>query len=108
MEYEAYDSMALKSLTKICEQIREKWPETKHIAIYHRLDVVPVKEASVIIAISTPHRQASLAATEYAIDELKRSVPIWKKEVYGGSDAGTATWKENNECEWAQIKSQLQ
>lgn len=95
--------MAVKALTKICDQIRSKWTDTKHIAIHHRLGVVPVKEASVIIAISSPHRQSSLEATQFAIDELKRIVPIWKKEVYcGGINEGTSMWKENRECEWTQ------
>lgn len=91
--------MALKAMNKICEQIRSKWSDTKHIAIHHRLGVVPVKEASVIIAISSPHRQNSLEATQFAIDELKKTVPIWKKEIY---DEGTSVWKENKECEWSQ------
>lgn len=94
--------MALKALTKICDEIRAKWDDTKHIAIYHRLGVVPVKESSVIIAISSPHRQNSLDAIQYAIDELKKSVPIWKKEIYGGNFEGTSTWKENKECSWSQ------
>lgn len=94
--------MAAKALTKICEQIRIKWTDTNHIAIHHRLGIVPVKEASVIIAISSPHRQNSLDATQYAIDELKRTVPIWKKEIYGGINQGTSMWKENSECVWSQ------
>lgn len=101
MEYEAYEPMAIKALTKICDNIRSKWPDVKHIAIYHRLGVVPVKECSVIIAISSPHRQSSLEAVQFAIEDLKTAVPIWKKELYGGTDEGTSTWKENKECKWA-------
>lgn len=93
--------MAQKTLNKMCDEIRMKWPDIKHIAIYHRLGVVPIKESSVVIAISSPHRQESLEAVQFAIDELKRTVPIWKKEVYGGNDEGTETWKENKECEWS-------
>lgn len=94
--------MALQAMNKICEEIRKKWTDTKHIAIHHRLGAIPVKEASVVIAISSPHRSNSLEATQYAIDELKRTVPIWKKEVYGGINEGTSMWKENKECEWLQ------
>lgn len=101
MKYEAYDKMANKMLAKICDDIREKWPDVKHIALYHRLGFVPIKESSVVIAISSPHRQDSLEAVQFAIDELKRSVPIWKKEIYGGAHEGTALWKENKECEWS-------
>jgi len=100
LEYEAYDTMAIKAKTKICDEMRAKWNEIKHIAIYHRLGVVPVKESSVIIAVSSPHRITSLEAVHYAIDELKRSVPIWKKEVYEEQTEGT--WKENRECYWLQ------
>lgn len=93
--------MAYKMMNKICDDIREKWEQVKHIAIYHRLGIVPIKESSVVIAISSPHRQDSLEAVQFAIDELKRTVPIWKKEVYGGSYEGTEMWKENKECGWA-------
>lgn len=88
-------------LIQICDNIREKWPEVRHIALYHRLGEVPVKESSVVIAISSPHRQDSLDAVQFAIDELKRTVPIWKKEIYGGAYEGTSMWKENKECAWS-------
>lgn len=97
MEYEAYEPMALKQIQTICADIRIRWPETEHIAIHHRLGLVPVKEASVVIAISAPHRQTSLQAVEFAINELKGRVPIWKKEIYADHDA---EWKENRECQW--------
>lgn len=102
LKYEAYDKMANKMLSKICDDIREKWPEVKHIALYHRLGLVPIKESSVVIAISSPHRQDSLEAVQFAIDELKRTVPIWKKEIYGGDYEGTEMWKENKECKWSE------
>lgn len=97
LEYEAYEPMALKSLNNICAEIRTKWEAVHGIAIYHRLGLVPVKEASVIIAVSSPHRQASLEATSYAIEALKKEVPIWKKEKYSDQKAA---WKANAECEW--------
>lgn len=87
-------------LAKICDDIREKWSGVKHIALYHRLGVVPIKESSVVIAISSPHRQDSLEAVQYAIDELKCTVPIWKKEIYGGNHEGTAAWTANKEFDW--------
>ena len=68
-----------------------KWEDLHHIAIYHRLGEVGPCDASVIIAISSAHRKASLEAVHFAIDELKATVPIWKKELYeDGSE-----WKEN-------------
>ncbi|KAK2509259.1 hypothetical protein MC885_015658, partial [Smutsia gigantea] len=73
LEYEAYLPMAENEVRKICSDIRQKWP-VKHIAV-----LVPVSEASIIIAISSAHRAASLEAVSYAIETLKAKVPIWKK-----------------------------
>lgn len=100
LEYEAYEPMAIKSMNKICDSIRLKWNDVKNIGIYHRLGLVPVKEASVVIAVSSPHRQTSLLAVQYAIEDLKKHVPVWKKELYGGDVEGTSDWKENKECMW--------
>ncbi|KAM3655749.1 molybdopterin synthase catalytic subunit isoform 1-T2 [Ammospiza maritima maritima] len=79
LEYEAYTSMAETEIGKICRDVRQKWPSVKHIAVHHRLGVVPITEASVIIAVSSPHRAESLEAVMYCINTLKASVPIWKK-----------------------------
>lgn len=97
LEYEAYEPMAMKQIELICEGLRRQWPDIVNIAICHRLGLVAVREASVVIAISSPHRKTSLDAVEVAIDELKKRVPIWKKEIYIGDES---TWKENKECQW--------
>lgn len=97
LEYEAYEPMALKKLNQLCCKVRQKWTGVHHIAVHHRLGEVGPKEASVIIAVTSAHRQDSLEAVHYAIDELKATVPIWKKELY---DDGSE-WKENKECPWA-------
>ncbi|XP_078367561.1 molybdopterin synthase catalytic subunit-like [Oculina patagonica] len=97
LEYEAYIPMARSEMRKICKQVREKWEVIK-IAIFHRIGVVPIGEASVIIAVSSAHRKNSLEAVQYCIDTLKATVPIWKKEVY---EQGEPNWKENSECFWA-------
>ncbi|XP_054742182.1 molybdopterin synthase catalytic subunit [Anastrepha obliqua] len=94
LEYEAYESMAKKELQKLCDTLRSRWQDVLNIAIYHRLGLVAPKEASVVIAISSPHRQDSLDAVSYAIDELKKKVPIWKKELYHNGDSD---WKQNKE-----------
>uniref|UniRef100_A0A905AWD2 Molybdopterin synthase catalytic subunit n=1 Tax=Glossina morsitans morsitans TaxID=37546 RepID=A0A905AWD2_GLOMM len=94
LEYEAYEPMALKQLGNICDEIRKRWPDCLNIAIYHRLGLVPVGQASVVIGISSPHRQVSLESVAFAIDELKKTVPIWKKEVY---DNHESAWKANKE-----------
>lgn len=96
LEYEAYLPMAENEIRKICSDIREKWP-VRHIAVFHRLGLVPVSEASTVIAVSSPHRAASLEAVSYAIDSLKAKVPIWKKEIYEESGS---SWKRNKECFW--------
>lgn len=79
LEYEAYLPMAENEVRKICSDIRQKWP-VRHIAVFHRLGLVPVSEASIIIAVSSAHRAASLEAVSYAIDNLKAKVPIWKRK----------------------------
>ncbi|XP_068219076.1 molybdopterin synthase catalytic subunit [Palaemon carinicauda] len=96
LEYESYKEMAEKEILKLCKQAREKWP-LHHIAVHHRLGVVPVSEASVILAVSSVHRRESLEAVSFLIDELKANVPIWKKEIY---DDGSSDWKQNKECVW--------
>lgn len=97
LEYEAYVPMAEKELQKLCERVRERW-DVEKIAIFHRTGVVPLGEASVVIAISSAHRKESLEAVHFAIDDLKATVPIWKKEVYTD---GSNSWKENKECPWS-------
>ncbi len=71
--------MALKEMECICQTMRKKWESIKKIAILHRLGEVPVEEASIIIAVSSPHRKDSLEAVDFCINEFKRTVPIWKK-----------------------------
>ncbi|CAH1122070.1 unnamed protein product [Ceutorhynchus assimilis] len=94
LQYKAYESMGLKAMEKICLDIRKQWSGVENIAIFHRLGQVAVKEASVVIAISSPHRDDALKATDFCINSLKQSVPIWKKEVYSDEDS---IWKENKE-----------
>lgn len=86
-----YESMAIKKLKEIISRCRKAHP-VLGVAIHHRLGVVPVKEASVIIAVSSIHRAEGLDAVRFLIDELKKDVPIFKKEVY---DDSSSTWKQN-------------
>lgn len=85
LEYEAYREMAIGEMTKIAATARERWP-IESIAIVHRIGVVPLGEASVVIAASAAHRDAAFAACRFAIDRLKEVVPIWKKEHYAGGE----------------------
>uniref|UniRef100_A0A3Q0SMY5 Molybdopterin synthase catalytic subunit n=1 Tax=Amphilophus citrinellus TaxID=61819 RepID=A0A3Q0SMY5_AMPCI len=98
LEYEAYEPMAQSEFTKLCADIRARWPSVTHICVYHRLGWVKVGEASVVMAISSPHRHDSQQAIQNCISQLKANVPIWKKEVYNTQEA---SWKENAECSWS-------
>lgn len=83
LEYECYPGMAEKELAKICRTLLERWPVEK-VAVTHRLGRVDIGQASVAIAVSAGHRRAAFEACRYAIDRLKTTVPIWKKERYEG------------------------
>lgn len=85
LEYEAYPAMAIAEMEKIGDSARRRWPIEK-IAITHRIGVVPIGDASVVIAVSSGHRAAAFEACRFAIDRLKELVPIWKKEHYEGGE----------------------
>ena len=79
--YEAYAPMAISELKRLGPQAREKF-DIAHIGIVHRTGRLEIGETSVVISVSAPHRRAAFEACEWAIRELKRTVPIWKKEVF--------------------------
>jgi len=81
LEFEAYENMALSEMRKIAEEIESKWPVNK-ILIHHRIGILKVGDIPVVIAVSAAHRNAAFDACRYAIDTLKQTVPIWKKEVF--------------------------
>jgi len=81
LDFEAYEPMAVSEMKKIAEQAVEKF-SLKKIAIYHRVGNLEIGEVPVVIAASAAHRGAAFDACEYAIDTLKESVPIWKKEIF--------------------------
>ena len=89
LEYEAYEPMALAKMREIGAQIHAQF-QVHRLAIVHRLGRLEIGETSVLVAVSSAHRAAALDACRYAIDTLKRSVPIWKKEYF----AGGAVWAE--------------
>ncbi|ANA78941.1 molybdopterin converting factor [Paenibacillus glucanolyticus] len=95
LEYEAYIPMALKEMQQICADILSQWPGTQ-CAISHRIGTVGIGETSVVIAVSSPHRASCYDASRYAIEQLKRSVPIWKKEIW---DDGSE-WKGPQTGPW--------
>lgn len=81
LEYEAYESMAIAKMQEIVTYLHEKFA-IHRVAMVHRLGRLEIGETSVFIAVSAPHRAASFDACRYAIDTLKRTVPIWKKEYF--------------------------
>jgi len=85
LEYEAYEPMALSEMRKLAEEAGRRWEITR-IAIAHRIGTVEIGEASVVIAVSAPHRAEAFAACRFAIDRLKQIVPIWKKEYFEGGE----------------------
>ena len=92
LEYEAYAGMAEAQMMEIGREVATRWPDVR-LSMVHRIGVVPVGEGSVVVATSAPHRDSAYAANRFAIDALKSSVPIWKKEVY----ADGSVWKSNAE-----------
>jgi molybdopterin synthase catalytic subunit len=85
LEYEAYEGMAEQAMADLAAELCSRHSLCK-VAIHHRVGRVDIGETSVVIAVSAPHRAAALAACREAIDELKVSVPLWKKETYEGGE----------------------
>lgn len=83
--YEAYEPMALKEMEKLADQTREQF-EISNVGIVHRVGKLDIGETSVVISVAAPHRKAAFEACEWIIKELKRTVPIWKKEVYSDGE----------------------
>jgi molybdopterin synthase catalytic subunit len=86
LRYEAYEDMARRELGRLEAESRRRWPLVECL-IVHRLGVVPIAEASVAIAVSSPHRHDAFDAGRWLIDALKESVPIWKQERWTNGDA---------------------
>ena len=85
LEYEAYEAMALKEMEKLVRAAKDQF-EISNVGIVHRLGRLEIGETSVAISVAAPHRKAAFAACEWLIRELKRTVPIWKKEVYADGE----------------------
>jgi molybdopterin synthase catalytic subunit/molybdopterin converting factor small subunit len=85
LDYEAYEEMAEQVMSEIATELKARY-ELCEIAIHHRTGRVEIGDASVVIAVSAPHRHDALAACKDAIDALKERVPLWKKEVYEGGE----------------------
>ena len=85
LSYEAYPEMAEAEMRKIAVEVYTQWPECQ-VAMLHRIGKLEIGEVSVAIAVATPHRKESFEACEFAINRLKETVPIWKKEAYADGE----------------------
>ncbi|GEM_PF-261058 len=85
LEYEAYLPMAEAKLQEIAQEVRERWG-IEDVAIAHRIGHLEIGEISLVVAIASPHRQKAFEASAYAVDRLKQTVPIWKKEVFADGE----------------------
>jgi len=83
--YEAYEPMAIKEMEKLVKAAHEQF-EITNVGIVHRLGKLEIGETSIVISVAAPHRKDAFAACEWLIRELKRTVPIWKKEVYADGE----------------------
>ncbi|KAI8903863.1 Molybdopterin biosynthesis MoaE, partial [Gorgonomyces haynaldii] len=92
LEYTAYEPMALKIMNEIAQSAIEKY-QLLGVGIVHRLGVVSVKEASIAVLVSSSHRENGFTSCEWIMNDIKRRLPVWKKEHY--SDG--SSWKENKE-----------
>lgn len=89
LEFEAYRPMAISEMRKIAEQAAEKW-SARRVSIHHRIGTLEIGDIAVLIAVATPHRAASFEACQFAIDTLKETVPIWKKEIFEDGEVWVA------------------
>jgi molybdopterin converting factor subunit 1 len=86
LQYEAYVPMALKEMRRIGHEVRAQWPDVARLGIIHRFGELDLTESSVVIVVASPHRRVAFEACRYTIDRLKRTVPIWKKEIFADGE----------------------
>ncbi|RFN46874.1 molybdopterin synthase catalytic subunit [Fusarium flagelliforme] len=93
LQYTAYHPRALRSMLAIAKDIRDKHG-LRGVAMIHRLGAVPIGEESILIAVSSPHRQAAWRAGEEALEECKNKVEVWKREEFEGEEG---VWRANRD-----------
>lgn len=106
LEYQAYSALAIKTMAAVAQHAITGASRSEHhtqnsvqpiikCAVHHRLGSVPIGEPSIVIAVSSPHRKEAFVACEAILEDVKRTVQIWKREYYAGEDESTAEWKAN-------------
>lgn len=91
IEYSAYESMLESEVGRILAEAAEQWPEAA-VAAQHRLGDVPLGEASMAVVAAAPHREVAFAACRHVVEEAKRRLPVWKREILAD---GSAAWRDN-------------
>jgi len=86
LDYEAYEELVVPKLVSIADEARSRWPTIGRVAILHRVGEVAIGDASVVVAVSSPHRREAFEAARFSIEAIKASVPIWKRETWAGGD----------------------
>lgn len=87
LTYEAYEEQAVPRLVAVAGEVRARWPDVGRVALLHRTGALAIGDAAVVVAVSTPHRDAAFEAARFAIDAVKATVPIWKKESWAGGES---------------------
>jgi molybdopterin synthase catalytic subunit len=92
IDYSAYEAMAFEEIERLLAEALARWPEAR-VTLQHRLGLIPAGEASIAIAAAAPHRDDAFAACRYVIEEVKKRLPIWKKEIHMD---GSSTWVDGS------------
>jgi len=87
LEYETSEELAVARMVEVVKVARERWPTLGAVALHHRVGSVLLEQPAVAVAVSAPHRHEAFEAARYCIDAVKRSVPMWKREVWAGGSA---------------------
>ncbi len=93
LEYETDEKLAETRLSAVIAEARVRWPDLGAVALHHRVGEVALLESAVVVVVSAPHRESAFDAARFCIDALKRSVPMWKREIWPGGSA----WSEEGQ-----------
>ena len=105
LEYEAYEEAAIARMGALVTDLRRRWPVLGRVALLHRTGVVDLGEAAVVVAVSSPHRAEAFEAARFGIDELKRTVPIWKREAWAGGESWGLEAQTLTEVGWGPARA---
>ncbi|HXH23537.1 MAG TPA: molybdenum cofactor biosynthesis protein MoaE [Dehalococcoidia bacterium] len=93
LEYEAHETMAVRKMREVADEVKRRFPDVVEIGIWHRTGLLEVGETSLLVALSSPHRREGFEAALWAVDRIKEVVPVWKKEHFAD---GSAAWVEGH------------